>query len=167
MSNPVVFSPEVAKRVTAATRKVEQTATNRGGAASTSYDAGAGFWAMILGSDVSGLRYTFNKVVFDPRSTYPQAFTIMQTERFGFDGPPSPGVAIEVNGNRGVQFKVVFLRFAGYDLDGTTPVFLFSYNEMVDSGILSPHDHRDNANGGFAFAVYHPGSSIPQMPWAE
>lgn len=28
------------------------------------------------------------------------------------------------------------------------------------------HDHRDNANGGFAFAVYHPGTSLPQQPFA-
>ena len=33
---------------------------------------------------------------------------------------------------------------------------------------LGPHDHRSNdpAYGGFAFAVYHPGSAVPQMPWA-
>ena len=28
------------------------------------------------------------------------------------------------------------------------------------------HDHRDNFNGGFAFAVYHPGTALPQQPWA-
>lgn len=28
------------------------------------------------------------------------------------------------------------------------------------------HDHRDNLNGGFAFAVYHPGTALPQQPFA-
>jgi hypothetical protein len=31
---------------------------------------------------------------------------------------------------------------------------------------MGPHDHRDNFNGGFCFSVYHPGTSLPQMPWA-
>jgi hypothetical protein len=33
---------------------------------------------------------------------------------------------------------------------------------------MGPHDHRSNdpAYGGFAFAVYHPGTALPQMPWA-
>ena len=29
------------------------------------------------------------------------------------------------------------------------------------------HDHRDNFNGGFAFACYHPGTAIPMQPWFE
>jgi hypothetical protein len=29
------------------------------------------------------------------------------------------------------------------------------------------HDHRDNiTGGGFAFATYHPGTGLPQQPWA-
>jgi hypothetical protein len=33
---------------------------------------------------------------------------------------------------------------------------------------MGPHDHRDGSPmyGGFAFAVYHPGTSLPQQPWA-
>jgi hypothetical protein len=28
------------------------------------------------------------------------------------------------------------------------------------------HDHRGNiTGGGFAFAVYHPGTGLPQQPW--
>ena len=27
------------------------------------------------------------------------------------------------------------------------------------------HDHRDNNNGGLAFACYHPGTSLPQQPF--
>jgi len=38
-----------------------------------------------------------------------------------------------------------------------------------DGGYLpgrSNHDHRDNLNGGFAFAVYHPGTDLPQQHFA-
>ena len=34
-------------------------------------------------------------------------------------------------------------------------------------GVGAVHDHRDNAHGGFAFAVYHPSTGIPQMGWEE
>jgi hypothetical protein len=27
------------------------------------------------------------------------------------------------------------------------------------------HDHRDNFNGGLSFAVFHPGTGLPQQPW--
>lgn len=40
----------------------------------------------------------------------------------------------------------------------------------LDGGYIpgaGPHDHRDNFNGGFAFAIYHPGTGIPQQPWAQ
>ena len=32
---------------------------------------------------------------------------------------------------------------------------------------LPPHDQRDNYNGGFSFAVYHPETSLPQQPWPQ
>jgi hypothetical protein len=28
------------------------------------------------------------------------------------------------------------------------------------------HDHRDNFNGGLAFAIFHPETALPKMPWA-
>jgi hypothetical protein len=35
------------------------------------------------------------------------------------------------------------------------------------AGSLPIHDHRDNiTGGGFAFATYHPGTGLPQQPWA-
>jgi hypothetical protein len=54
---------------------------------------------------------------------------------------------------------IVFLTFTGYlpgqDDEGNTldvPQYSFSYGVELDSFIISPHDHCDNANGGFAFA---------------
>ena len=45
------------------------------------------------------------------------------------------------------------------------------HTSEYDGGLiigLGPHDHRSNdpSYGGFAFAVYHPGTALPQMPWA-
>ena len=34
-------------------------------------------------------------------------------------------------------------------------------------GVRGMHDHRDNKNGGFAFAVFHPATQVPQMPWEQ
>lgn len=50
--------------------------------------------------------------------------------------------------------------------DGSVPFYIFSYNLQTFSSAVPPHDHRDNFNGGFAFAVFHPGTDIPQMPWS-
>ena len=45
------------------------------------------------------------------------------------------------------------------------------HTSEYDGGLiigLGPHDHRSNdpSYGGVAFAVYHPGTALPQMPWA-
>jgi hypothetical protein len=50
--------------------------------------------------------------------------------------------------------------------DGSIPFYMFAYNVQPDLDILPPHDHRDNFNGGFAFAVFHPGTQVPQQPWS-
>lgn len=37
-----------------------------------------------------------------------------------------------------------------------------------DGGVihgLGIHDHRSNLNGGFCFAVFHPGTTLPQATW--
>jgi hypothetical protein len=31
---------------------------------------------------------------------------------------------------------------------------------------LSPQDHRDKFNGGFAFSVFHPGTSVLTLPFS-
>lgn len=45
------------------------------------------------------------------------------------------------------------------------------HTSEFDGGLavgLGPHDHRSNdpGYGGFAFSCYHPGTAIPQQPWA-
>jgi hypothetical protein len=44
------------------------------------------------------------------------------------------------------------------------PRFAFGYAPTRIELVLPIHDHRDSVTGGgFAFAVYHPGTSLPQM----
>jgi hypothetical protein len=35
-----------------------------------------------------------------------------------------------------------------------------SRQQSASAAIVPPHDHRDNFAGGFAFAVYHPGTTL-------
>ena len=35
------------------------------------------------------------------------------------------------------------------------------------AGIMGVHDHRDNNHGGFAFAVFHPATDVPQAKWEQ
>jgi hypothetical protein len=61
----------------------------------------------------------------------------------------------------GDNIPVPFTASEGYNQHGHTGAY--------DGGFIpgmGPHDHRDNFNGGFAFACYHPGTSIPQQPWS-
>ncbi|MEM8738089.1 MAG: hypothetical protein AAGG38_06375 [Planctomycetota bacterium] len=65
------------------------------------------------------------------------------------------------NAYLGERMPIPLTASEGYNQHGHTSQF--------DGGFISgmgPHDHRDNFNGGYAWAVYHPGTSVPQMPWA-
>ena len=47
------------------------------------------------------------------------------------------------------------------DPSGAVPMYVFQYATGEPDDGLPVHDHRDNFNGGFAFSVYHPGTSLP------
>jgi hypothetical protein len=51
----------------------------------------------------------------------------------------------------------------------SVPMYVFSYcAQPPQTAALPIHDHRDNVSGGgFAFSVYHPGTSLPQQPWSD
>jgi len=49
----------------------------------------------------------------------------------------------------------------GYNAHGHTGPYDGGY--LPGRGV---HDHRDNYHGGFAFAVWHPGTDLPQQNWA-
>ncbi|MEM6560047.1 MAG: hypothetical protein AAF656_00470 [Planctomycetota bacterium] len=162
---PVQFTEEAARRIAAVTRRVEKWERQPRRDFAEAHKSEPGFWAMLMGADTSGQRYSFNKVVPDPDGRRPGAFLLEAGIGFGFDGEPQFQCAYESNGNRGVPSgAVVYLRFIGYDNDD--PIYLFTYEKPGPHTHIGIHDHRDNYNGGFAFATYHPGTSIPQQPWA-
>jgi hypothetical protein len=74
--------------------------------------------------------------------------------------------AYEANGQAGLTDRVVELRFAGYNANGDA-TYMFIAEMQPEPESLPIHDHRDPiTGGGFAFAVYHPGTGLPQQPWA-
>lgn len=50
--------------------------------------------------------------------------------------------------------------------DNSIAMYAFEFSASQGQSSLPIHDHRDNFNGGFAFATYHPGAALPQQPWA-
>lgn len=66
------------------------------------------------------------------------------------------------NEHTGANLPVPLLASQGYSQHHHTSEYDGGF-VPVGGGV---HDHRDNFNGGFAFACYHPGTSLPQMPWA-
>ena len=85
--------------------------------------------------------------------------------------------AIEINARPCPANEIVQMNFVGFteeteDVEGQPvkvrrPRFAFSHTPRIVETHLPIHDHRDNVTGGgFAFAVYHPGTGLPQQPWA-
>jgi hypothetical protein len=48
------------------------------------------------------------------------------------------------------------------------PMYVFSYQPQQQQTTVPIHDHRSNDPqcGGYSFATYHPGTSLPQQPWS-
>lgn len=62
----------------------------------------------------------------------------------------------------GENIPVPLVASEGYNQHGHTSPFDGGW--IPGMGI---HDHRDPVTGcGFAFAVFHPGTGLPQQPWA-
>jgi hypothetical protein len=161
----VTFTKEGANRIAAAVRKVERTPQDRAGDRAGKYETATEFWALLIGSTLDGF-YSFFRVAPDPARTAPMFTLFGQPVPWTIQGEIVWDAAREVNDNRGVPFNsVVRLTFTGYDRDGN-PQFVFFYPAMDPYTSLPPHDHRDIFNGGLAFAMMHPGTSLPQMPWA-
>jgi hypothetical protein len=163
----VQFTDEASRRIAAAVRKVERTPTSLVGDRIPRYEGEQSFWAILLGEDLSG-RWTFQRVAPDPSALNPAAFMLFDTDavRWGFEGDAQVWAAREVNENRNVPtLSVVQMTFCGYDPAGQ-PAFVFSYTPAPTDVGMPIHDHRDNLNGGLAFAVLHPGTLLPQSQYA-
>ena len=154
---PVTFTKDAARRIAKATRQVERQPQHYGPTAGPDTppveDA---FWARIGSWSMATGGYSWQRLIpigngglrFDDRAI------------IGRDS------AFDALGRNTVPAGVVVrLHLTGYDADGE-PRYTFTYDPAPDQAYLHPHDHRDNFNGGFAFAVYHPGTALPHMPWA-
>lgn len=170
----VVFTSRAAEKIKRAVNKVLSTPEDRTNKPVSTRPAEQEFWAWITGpADLSGQRYHWVRVYpffddDDPDLLLETGakWKLFEPKSFG------TGTAYESNGARGIIDKIVKLSFAGYrkpepdaDEQVPEPVYVFTFETFSGPPELPIHDHRDNFNGGFAFAVYHPGTSLPQQPW--
>ncbi len=118
---------------------------------------------------MDGNRYTFVRVYLTADDDSKKDFALRNGPSYRLAGiEPEGGLARESSGAKGVPtMSVVRMTFCGYDADDR-PNFLFQFIGPSDMPFLPPHDHRDNKinSGGFAFSIYHPGTGLPQQPWA-
>jgi len=126
----------------------------------------AEMWAIITGNSFDGgpveeKRYSWVRAIaYSPQDSAGKTHFIADPDIKGTLN------AFEATGRYAAPGAVVRLTLVGYDGDGETPVYSFVAPGNTGNGMVPNHDHRDAANGGFAFAVYHPGTSLPQQPWA-
>lgn len=159
MTRPTTFTPRSAQRVADAVKRVEAQPVSRAGQPlPPPPQTQTKFNALITGFDINGLMYSWVQVRPVPTGGHTVAADAVSGQRNAF----------EINSRVGIPTNtVVEMTFAGYiDDDPEQPWFSFRYDPQTQNIILPPHDHRDNLAGGFAFSVYHPGTSVPQQPWA-
>jgi hypothetical protein len=154
---PTAFTRDAARRIADATRQVEATPQHTGQRANPSQPAAdQSFWARIGSMSIGTGGYSWHRMI------------PVGDGRLAFSDQPlyGPDSAFEATAKYNVPVgAVVRLYLNGYDANGQ-PTYTFSYGPAPEMAYLRPHDHRDNQHGGFAFAVYHPGTALPQQPWA-
>src|SRR4051812_27957863 len=115
----VTFTEKAAKRIADAVRKLEQQPRDRSGSRNTTRITEHQFWGMIMGCDISGVRFTFLRVIPDFNADDFDVFVDHGDNglKFKLTGEePEVGYAREINSIRGVPpFSVVLMTFAGYD----------------------------------------------------
>lgn len=174
-STGIVLSPGAAVKIKKMSDAFDQRKQRAGGRSTPAGPVENEIWGLLTGCDLSGKRYSFVRVI--PNATNDDPDVIINGGEIGFnivDNAANNGLiytAYEVNGAIGAVMQIVRLTFAGYRLDSDTgtkvPVFMFQFEQLDAQLPLAIHDHRDNVTGaGFAFAVYHPGTSLPAQPWS-
>lgn len=164
----VMFSASAAERISKAVRRVEKSPRDMAGQQADPREQDTQLWGYITSCDATGLRHSFVRVFPDASAdTADLIFGRDLAFKLAKDDPVivHEEAARELNGGKGITNTIVRLTFIGYDGNGE-PAYVFDRpqeNPWVD---MPPHDHRDNYNGGFAFAVFHPGTGLPQKPWA-
>lgn len=160
----VVFTSDAAKKIQKAVKRVLGTPQDRVGDRNPGGPLEGDIWGWITGSD--GNRFSFVRVMPDTSEDSPDLILDSGLTFKILDADPAHILtAYEVNNNKGVETgAIVKLSFSGYNADGDA-TFLFQWQGLPPDNFVPIHDHRDNFNGGFAFAVYHPGTSLPQQKW--
>lgn len=163
----VTFTRDAAKRIATAVRWVEGQKPSRAGQQLTGVPMAADVWGFITGSGFDGngkTLYSFVRVIPDNddpdiRFDMKQAWKLVEPVISHYQ------CAIEVNGHGVPSNTIVKLSFTGYrdfPEGERRAMFAFSHTPTRIEPFLPIHDHRDNTAGGFSFAVWHPGTSLPQ-----
>ena len=158
---PATFTTDSARRVAAATRKVEAMPLRYGARPNPPRDAEDSIWAVLTGHNVmlaASSGYSWVQVA--PNTG--DGWVPLDGGARGIEN------AYEATGKWPIPVPTVVRLYVGPDDPDTGEQrWTFVYDQDAERfGYLPPHDHRDNYNGGFAFAVFHPGTAIPQQPWA-
>lgn len=167
----VIFNNDARKRIAAAVHHFEAMGNDR---SSTRLPPGPNeesFWGFIIGSqfaeDLTPL-YTFLRV--RPEHKNPD-IKLDRRQAFSLVDPivVYRGAALEVSGSpvpSNVAVRMTYTGVREFPDDERRAMYAFTYTPYYVAPFLPVHDHRSNFHGGFAFATYHPGTSLPQMPWA-
>jgi hypothetical protein len=170
-TSPVSFTAAAAAKLVDAARRVLNQPTSTPNARNPLVEPNTTFWAYLSSpGGINGLFWSWVRVVPVPQLQQPTVnnpVTIDDVPLFQFSSPPIAGYqnAREVNGHREVPAgSVVKMEFIGYAAD-KSPLYVFAYNMQPADTFLPVHNHSDNFSGGYAWAVYHPGTSTPQQQW--
>jgi hypothetical protein len=164
------FELETGKPILAATRRVERIPTDKVGQRVNRPPPQNSFWALLVSpGGLNGLFWSWVRIAPSPQLPTPtDPYTIQDVPVFVVSEPCATcwENAREANLNRQVPpGTIVRLEFIGFDRAGE-PAYAFNYGKALEPDDVPIHDHRDNFNGGFAFATYHPGMALPQQPFA-
>lgn len=181
--NGVTFTPDSARRIAKVVRRVEQTPQQFGGRnPSTLTQQDDNFWVRIKDAYVR-VDHPDGTITYEmyETSTYngPLWYSwqkVIPGKRGGFlaADPPVEGIAnARYINEQGPSDLIAYgtvtrLHLSGFDEQGD-PLYVFidGGNKTMGNDFVPPHDHRSNAPGygGLAFAVYSPGTSLPQQPF--
>lgn len=183
MSNGVTFTPDAAKRIAKVVKRVEHMPEQMGGrnpSSSTQHDDN--FWVRIKDAYVR-IDHPDGTITYElyESSTYngPLWYSwekVIPGKRGGFltADPPVEGIAnARYINEQGPDDLIGYgtctrLHLVGFDEQGD-PLYVFidGGDRTIGYAPVPVHDHRSNdpGYGGFAFACYAPGTSLPQMPW--
>ncbi|HUO09675.1 MAG TPA: hypothetical protein VM008_15305 [Phycisphaerae bacterium] len=116
------------------------------------------------------LQYSWIRVLPDPTTQYGYTF---DTGAKGVDSAFDPNSILNVTNPADATDRIAQIELVGYKSDddpddpGGAIFWIIAAPSLSQDSMLPPHDHRSIAPqyGGFAFAVWHPGTGVPQMPW--